>query len=266
VFNVPGVLLGAAGLMATPTPEQAQASMQMQAQFMEASYRAFEIKQSGALPELVQANYTTGFLGKLLFMVFTGRLWVTFGLFLLGMCAGRLEIFRDSEANRRFFRGLLLPAGLLALVTTLIEWLYPVAVVPRSFIELAGVFSFTVQQLSLSTFYLAAVVLLFWRRPDRGFLPSLAPLGRMGLTTYLGQTVFGMVMFYGIGFGLLGRVGAAVAVGSAIAFFVLQYLLAQLWARYFKMGPAEWLWRSLTYFKLQPNRLRTRVRPAAGTA
>jgi uncharacterized protein len=40
------------------------------------------------------------------------------------------------------------------------------------------------------------------------------------------------------------------AVGSAIAFYVLQVLLAQAWMSRFELGPVEWLWRS--YFKLQP--------------
>ena len=176
------------------------------------------------------------------------------------MCAGRLEIFKDSEANRAFFRKLLWPAGLAAFVTTLIEWRYPMGEQLRSAVDLLNWFSLMIQQISLSIFYVAGITLLYWRSPSRGLLPALAPLGRMGLTTYLGQTVFGVLVFYGLGFGLLGKIGAAAAVGAAIAFFVLQVLMAHLWAKRFKMGPAEWLWRSLTYFKLQPNH-----RAAAGT-
>ena len=78
-------------------------------------------------------------------------------------------------------------------------------------------------------------------------------MGRMGLTTYLGQTAFGVLLFYGLGFGMLGKIGVAAAVGAAIAFFILQILLARAWMTRFTLGPVEWLWRSLTYFKLQPN-------------
>jgi uncharacterized protein len=105
------------------------------------------------------------------------------------------------------------------------------------------------------------VVLLYWRQPSRGLLPSLAPLGKMGLTSYLGQTAFGLIVFYGIGFGLLGKVGAAAAIGMAIVFFVLQMLFARAWLSRFNLGPAEWLWRSLTYFTLMPN-----TRRVAGAA
>ena len=190
-------------------------------------------------------------------MVFTGRLWITFGLFLLGMVAGRLEIFRDTEANRRFFRRLLWPAAAVALVTTVVEIVHPTGFQMNSVVDLLASFSFIVQQVSLSAFYVAAVTLLYWRRPSNGLLPALAPLGRMGLTTYLGQTVFGLLLFYGLGFGMLGKLGVAAAVGAAIAFYILQILLARAWMTRFRLGPVEWLWRSLTYFKLQPNSRRS---------
>jgi len=252
VFNIPGLLLGIVGLNSHPSPEQIERNAAMQAQFTQAFQRAYEIKQSGTLAELAHSNLTIGMVSKVGFMIFTGRLWITFGLFLLGMCAGRLEIFRDTEANRAFFRRLMWPAGLVALATTLVAIFRPVGFQVQSVWDLLASFSFTVQQVSLSAFYVAAVTLLYWRQPTRGLLPSLAPLGRMGLTTYLAQTVFGIVMFYGLGFGLLGKVGVATAVGAAIAFYVVQILLAQAWMSRFKLGPVEWLWRSLTYFKLQP--------------
>lgn len=253
-LNIPGLLIGTVLLNGPPpTPEQIQASAELQQQFVQIGQRQFEVKQSGTLAELAQVNYTTGLMTKSFFMIFSGRLWITFGLFLLGMCAGRLEIFRDTEAHRQFFRRLLWPAAVVAAITTTIEFIRPVGFQLLSAADLFSSFSFSIQQLSLSAFYVAVVTLLFWRSPSRGILPALAPAGRMGLTTYLGQTVFGVVVFYGLGFGLLGQVGAAAAVGMGIAFFILQILLAQAWMSRFNLGPVEWIWRSLTHLKWQPN-------------
>jgi uncharacterized protein len=254
-LNVPGLLLGAVVLaLPSPEPAQVQANAAMQAQFLQASIEAYAIKQSGSLAELARVNFTGGMFGKLVFLIFTGRLWMTFGLFLLGMCAGRLEIFRDSDASGRFFRKLLWPAGAVALVTTLAEWRYPVGEQMQSAGDLAKWFSFTIQQVSLSAFYMAGITLLYWRQSLHGILHALAPVGRMGLTTYLSQTAFGVLLFYGIGFGLLGHIGAAAAAGASIAFFALQILFARLWSKGFRMGPVEWLWRSLTYFTVHPRR------------
>jgi uncharacterized protein len=254
IFNIPGLLLGLAQVMAPPpTPEQVAANAEFMAQFAKDAQRAYEIKQSGTFAELAPINLTSGLLSKTFFMIFTGRLWITFGLFLLGMCAGRLEIFRDTPANREFFRRLLWPAAGVAAVTTIVEIVHPSSFMISSWLDLLASFSYTVQQVSLSAFYVAAVTLLYWRQPGKGLLPALAPLGRMGLTTYLAQTAFGVLLFYGLGFGMLGKIGVAAAVGAAIAFFILQILMAQLWMKKFSLGPVEWLWRSLTYFKLQPN-------------
>ena len=263
ILNIPGLLLGTLQINAPqPTPEQQRARAELQANFLQSALHLTEVKQSGTAGELIQGNLTTGAIAKLGFVVISGRLWITFGLFLLGMCAGRLEIFRDTEANRGFFRRLLWPAGLVALVTTGVEIVHPVPTMQMaSGLDLLSWFSFTVQQLSLSVFYTAVVVLLYWRRPTQGVLPALAPLGKMGLTSYLGQTVFGVLVFYGLGFGLLGRVGAAAAIGMAILFFIAQILFARAWLSRFSLGPAEWLWRSLTYFTLMPNT--RRAAPAA---
>lgn len=67
------------------------------------------------------------------------------------------------------------------------------------------------------------------------------------------QSVFGLLLFFGLGFGLLGKIGVTASVASGIAFFILQIFFARWWLQRFNMGPVEWLWRSLTYFKIQPN-------------
>ena len=110
----------------------------------------------------------------------------------------------------------------------------------------------SIQHVALSAVYLAAVTLLFWRNPSGVLLPKLAPTGRMGLTTYVVQTVFGLLVFYGFGLGLMGEIGVAASIGLAVLFFAFQVVLARWWLARFTMGPLEWLWRALTYFTWRP--------------
>jgi uncharacterized protein len=262
ILNVPGLILGLTQLNAPPpTAEQQQAAAQAQAVGMERARQQFNAKQSGTVSDVFRANLGPALMGKVMFQLFTGRLWITFGLFLLGMCAGRLEIFRDTESNRRFFRRLLWVAGVTALLTTVVAVVKPSSFQPRSLADVFASFSFTVQQAALSAFYVSMITLLYWRKPTEGLLAKLAPVGKMGLTIYLTQTVFGLVLFYGFGLGMLGKLGIAAAVGSGIAFYAVQIVLARWWMAHFSMGPVEWLWRSLTYFTLQPN-TRAVMRPA----
>lgn len=262
IFNIPGLVLGWRGLSAPPlNAGQQQAAAQMRAQGMQDAQRQFDIKKSGTSAEIMRVNLTDGMEGKLAFQLRSGRLWITFGLFLLGLCAGRLEIFRDIEAHRTLFRRLMWGAGALAALTTLVASVRPASMQAASIGDLLASLSWSVQQASLSAFYVAVVTLLYWRKPMRGLLPGLAPVGKMGLSVYLTQTVFGVLLFYGFGLGLLGELGVAPAIALGILFFAVQVVLARWWMTHFSMGPVEWLWRSLTYFKLQAN-TRAAMRPA----
>lgn len=81
---------------------------------------------------------------------------------------------------------------------------------------------------------------------------ALAATGRMALTNYLGQTIICTFLFYGHGLGWYNtfeRVELLYVVGSI---WIFQIIFSMLWLRSFRFGPFEWLWRSLTYFELQP--------------
>jgi len=36
-------------------------------------------------------------------------------------------------------------------------------------------------------------------------------------------------------------------------------VVSPIWLRHFRFGPLEWMWRSLTYWKKQPFRIRDRA-------
>jgi uncharacterized protein len=148
--------------------------------------------------------------------------------------------------------------GLWVLTTRLID----ARIVARSaFWVLAAQLPIYVGIVAMAAFYLSAIVLL-WRVPAwRARLARLAPVGRMALTNYLTHSLIYVWVFYGFGLTLLGRVGATFCLGLSVVIFAGQVLVSTWWLRRFEYGPAEWLWRSLTYATRQPMRL-----PAPGSA
>jgi uncharacterized protein len=74
----------------------------------------------------------------------------------------------------------------------------------------------------------------------------------MALTNYLMHSLMYLLLFYGFGLALLGRVGTTFCLGLSIVIFAAQILFSSWWLRRFRFGPAEWLWRSLTYGSRQP--------------
>jgi len=81
----------------------------------------------------------------------------------------------------------------------------------------------------------------------------------MALTNYLTQSfVIGFVLFgVGPGLALAGRIGTSGLLAIVVVTYTLQILFSRWWLSRFAYGPAEWVWRALTYgarprMRLQP--------------
>jgi uncharacterized protein len=109
---------------------------------------------------------------------------------------------------------------------------------------------------ALASGYAAALVLVLRRPRARRLFAPFASLGRAALSNYLGQSLILGGLFYGYGAGLYGRLGSASAAGLGLIIYALQVGASHMWFRHFHFGPAEWLWRSLTYGQRQPMRRR----------
>jgi len=83
----------------------------------------------------------------------------------------------------------------------------------------------------------------------------LAAVGRMAFTNYLMQTLICTTIFYGYGLGLFGWIERFGLMGFVLGIWILQLLISPLWLKHYRFGPAEWLWRSLTYWRWQPMRI-----------
>ena len=85
---------------------------------------------------------------------------------------------------------------------------------------------------------------------DRGchwLLRFFAAPGRMALSCYIGQTLLGMLLFYGIGFGLGAYIGLGHVLLIALGVYIFEAIVARLWLSRFQYGLLEWVWRMLTY-------------------
>jgi len=74
--------------------------------------------------------------------------------------------------------------------------------------------------------------------------------GRMPMTAYVGQTLICCwLLFPGFGFGLWGRFGWADLMLIATAVNAALIGVCNLWMLRYRMGPFEWVWRSLSYLE-----------------
>jgi uncharacterized protein len=105
--------------------------------------------------------------------------------------------------------------------------------------------------------YAAALVFIVKRRVLAGLRTSLAAVGQMAFSNYLFHSLITSLIFLGWGFGLAGRFDYATQLVIVAAIWAFQLVASPIWLRHFRFGPAEWLWRSLTYWRRQPLRRTT---------
>jgi uncharacterized protein len=84
---------------------------------------------------------------------------------------------------------------------------------------------------------------------------SLGSVGQMAFTNYFMQTVFCTFYFFGYGLGNYQKLSFHQIYYVVAAIWLFQLIISPIWLKYFRFGPFEWLWRSLTYWKKQPMKL-----------
>ncbi len=179
-------------------------------------------------------------------------------MFLCGMYVGKRKILQEYAEHRRLVRAvgwIGLPVGVVGMSLVVwtkffhepsVQW----SLTLRSVIDTTALLGFTGM-----TFFYAYVVSEWslserWRSLQHGF----AAVGRTALSNYLLQAMVMNVIFVGWGLGFYGQFGPAKTMLLSVPIYFALMLLSVLWVRHFRYGPAEWLWRTLTYGKPQPMR------------
>lgn len=186
-----------------------------------------------------------------------------FAMFLLGLAIGRSGIMSDipgHSATIARVRAMGLGFGLAAmaaeqLLTVTAGYAVFRPTMATAGVVLAGDLLFTFGTVALALGYAATLILAAQSRKGRTLLAPLAGVGRMALTVYLTQTLFFTTLFYGYGLGEAFKMGPAAVTICAALFFGAQVVACRWWLRRYRLGPVEWLWRSLTYLRWQPLRL-----------
>ena len=211
----------------------------------------YAIYANGSFADVVQRNVFWGQAGKWLFMVESGRIWNVIGLFLVGFVLGRIRFFE----NYREKLPLLFAAfgvGLLLLgVVHVAQALVSTSSLPEAVTALSGEILRQYMNNLLTILGVLLFLLVYEIRWMQKPMDWLAPCGRMSLTVYVTQSLYGVPLFYGFGLGLYTGFGQVNALLLGLALWAVQMLIAHAWIRRYHYGPFEWVWRAATY--LNPN-------------
>ena len=182
-------------------------------------------------------------------------LWRALALMLLGMGFMKMGVFTAQRSAGFYWKWILVGFGLGLPVIGfgIVQWSrHDYDFVARWLID--GQYNYFASVL-VSMAYVGVIMLLSQSGKLAGFRTLLAAVGRMALTNYLVQTLICILLFNGYGLGLFGQIDRFSLWWVILGIWVLQLAYSSWWLARFRFGPAEWLWRSLTYLKRQPMRL-----------
>jgi uncharacterized protein len=174
-------------------------------------------------------------------------------MFLVGVVLARKKVFEDLDANKEFFKKLLLYSLPFALVG---NWLYATYASDVSYIDMDWVLVLTLVGHgfggpAMTFVYIALIAHVFHKGYFRPLTYVIAKTGRMALTNYLSQSIIATTIFFSYGLGMYGRVNIWQGMILTVAIYVVQVIWSYYWLQHFRYGPMEWLWRTLTYGKKQ---------------
>jgi uncharacterized protein len=203
------------------------------------------------------ANITA--FAPIVFMFHTNMLYLIFfwdvvGAMMIGMALYKWGVFSATRSYRFY--------GLMALigyayglpVGTFVVWDWT-----RHGFELGTrwLTLYDTTRVAVALAHVAVVMMICKAGALRFITRPLAAVGQMALTNYIMTSVIVGIVFYGYGFGLFGQLARHQLYYVVGGIWLFQLIVSPIWLKFFNYGPLEWLWRSLTYKKLQPMRIRT---------
>ena len=181
-------------------------------------------------------------------------IWRVGGLMLLGMALMKLGIV-SGERSDAFYRkmmfigyGIGLPIMLFSAYSLHAHqwefmWLFRIGNLPNYIGSILVAFG-----------HIALVMIIVKVGALQSLMARFTAVGRMAFTNYLMHSIVMTTIFYGYGFGLYGQVPRFWQMGFVITMLGFQLWFSPFWLSRYRFGPAEWFWRSLTYWQVQPMR------------
>lgn len=206
--------------------------------------------------------YTGGYLGQLpVRIIAVLSFWFVFaplffpgitGLMMIGMGLTRMGILTGERPTRLYaWMAILGLVGGLGLTVTLFYGMASLdpdsgGMLWQSFSQFVGI--------PISLGYMGLLIWIVKLGVLKRAARLLANVGRMALSNYLLQTILCTLFFYGHGLGNFGTIDYPGLFAVIAAVWTINIVFSAVWLRFFRFGPAEWTWRSLTYWKPQPMR------------
>ena len=206
-------------------------------------------QEHGSIFDVAIAGLRHGQQVNFLWAIENGRLTQTIFFFLVGIMLGRRRLFYNEGNNLALWKKVLRGAAVAFVILVPLYYIVPKQFDSACISNSLNVMLNMWKNLSMMLMIVSGITLLYYQTDAKKWLIKIAPYGKMSLTNYLSQSIFGAMLFYNWGFGLYRYCGHTVALLMGAGFIVLQYLFCTWWLKNHRRGPFEELWARLTWIK-----------------
>jgi uncharacterized protein len=182
--------------------------------------------------------------------------WDIWSMMFLGMGLFKLGVLSAELSSKTYVKMALLGYLVGIPLNSYTAWL----IIKSNFDPVVQSFTGTaydIGRLSIALGHLGMLMLLCKSAIFPWLSNTLGAVGQLAFSNYVMQSVITAFLFTGYGFKLYGQLERHQLYYVVAAIWVVQMIVSPIWLRYFRFGPLEWGWRSLTYWKRQPMRLQT---------
>lgn len=182
---------------------------------------------------------------------FMEAFWQVTAMMLTGMALFKWKIL-TGERSRRFYQRMVLIglmagyflSGLGVYLNFRKQWLMEFSMFLGSEFNYVG-------SVGVAMAYTALLMLFSKTHTNTGLKGLFVSAGRLAFSNYILMTLLGTFIFYGHGLGLYGSVERKYLILFVLAIWILMLFISPLWLRFYRFGPLERIWRTLTYWRLR---------------
>lgn len=241
----------------------AEELIEQQAQAIVSQQKELKENEAEEVSAFTQDSYMEATKFRLDFTLFMLMFTIPFSftmllpIFILGywlVSSGIMKNYREHSSAFKITAWVGIGMGLVMETAGLLVAQHPVAN-QVMLIQGVGQTLFFIGQFVMTVGYFGLIMRLLSHDKWHKRLSVFSPMGRMALTNYISHSIILTSIFYGYAGGYFGEISRAPQMLIVFAIIAFQLVFSRWWLNNYAFGPLEWLWRCLSYKKLQPMRL-----------
>jgi len=186
------------------------------------------------------------------FLFFWQTFWRVMSMMLLGMALYKWGIFTAKKSNLFYIK--------MTIIALVVGFFFTGSGIVQNFRHswsmefsmFAGSMYNYIGSVGSALAYIALAMLLAKSAKFIKLKHVVSSVGKMAFTNYILMSVLGTFIFYGFGLGIFGQVERTGQILIVFGIWIVLLTISPLWLKSYRYGPLEWLWRGLTYWRLQP--------------